>query len=164
MEAYCSAKSAEYVFTVTLLPIILPRSFPDRIGFHRAIRQVMGLPADPVVIALFQKLIPAVDWSSTPFRRPWYDPPRWFGYWGATQIYWATDGLLKLQVSNVDELDLLFLQIQAASFPRHRFLPFVTPHREPSHLLLHDLKKERIYVAPFEQGEAILVRQRRPFS
>lgn len=148
---------------VKITQLCVPRAFLDQIGFSEAIRKAIRVPTDPALVQLFQKLAPNFDWSRAQTSPRNYQPPRWMGYWYSHSVYWASDGVLKLAIQDASGLAELFRQIQETHFTGKIDLPFLSESRtEPPHMILHDSEPGRIYVAPFEQAEAVLMRQIRP--
>lgn len=148
---------------VKLTQLCLPRTFLDRIGFNEAIRRAIRIPTDPGLVQLFQKLAPNFDWAGAQATPGIYQPPRWVGYWSSNGIRWASDGVLKLVIPETQAMDDVFRQVRECHFGDRCDVPFISESaKEPSHLLLHDSELGRLYVASFEQGEAMLVRQQRP--
>ena len=146
-----------------LTQLCLPRTFLDRIGFNEAIRKAIRVPTDPGLVQLFQKLAPNFDWARAQSTPGVYQPPRWVGYWKSNQVCWASDGVLKLVIPETGVVEEVFGQVRESHYSAQAVLPFISSTaRDPSHLLLHDSELWRVYVAPFEHGEATLVRQQRP--
>ena len=147
---------------VRLTHAFRPRIFLEELCFTQAIREAARIPEDPEWLRIFQRIAPDVDWSRARQQAVPYEPPRWIGYWYSFEHYWASDGLLRLQVRRADLLSELFEELRRFHFGDHPLLPFVRPGRgEPSHMLLHDTTLWRVYVESFEQAEAALVRQPR---
>ncbi len=140
----------------------LPRYFVDQIGFNEAVRRAIRLPTDPGLVEIFQKLAPDLDWASAQATPGNYLAPRWMGYWGAGDTFGASDGVLKLAVPQPGAMAKLFRQVETTHFRGGRLIPFVhLAEADPTHMLLHDTENTRLWVAPFEQAEATLVKQLR---
>jgi hypothetical protein len=147
---------------VTRTHLCLPRDFLERIQFTQAVRSASELPPDPDLLRLFQEMAPQLDWAKAHENPARYEPPRWMGYWQARDTYWASDGVLKLAVRSPEPMADLFAEVQREHFSGTSALPFVGASlRDPSHMLVHDTEQAQLFVAAFEQAEALLVRQGR---
>lgn len=148
---------------VKLTQISLPRAFLERLGFIQAIQAAIRVPTDPGLLDVFRQLAPNYDWDRARAAPVRYEPPRWIGYWKCGDNVWASEGVLKIMAPQASELLSLFDAVKRTHFADRAQPPFVSmDHRDPTHMLAHDTILEQLYVAAFEQGEALLVRQARP--
>ncbi len=150
---------------MTLTHLSLPRSFLDQIGFTHALREATQARLEPEWRRMFRALAPGWRGQDAQPEKASGTVARFAGYWIAHEQVWASDGLIRLGVPHPAPVHALMEHVREAHFSGRVHLPVAAAPGKglPTHMLLHDTDLWCVYVAPFEQAEAILVRQRRPW-